>query len=214
MDRPAKPTSRAVAGMTAVMLLTLFGCTQAPQRPADPSKLLERAKSFKRHRLYHLGPSFEGLPLTAAPDARGGPASGNPAVDFIYGTCDPPGGLFRNEGGCTPPLSVQSWSACERYIALLDISYRQMRIRGVPAADVDGDTRLELQTGDITIVIFANTRERARRAADALRSLDGGVGPEEDLPPPVRGALSGRPAGWRQVAASEPSGAIRCVRNG
>lgn len=203
-----------MAGTTAVMLVVLGGCTQALNRSADPSQLLERAKAFKRHRLYHLGPSFEGLPLTAAPDARGGPASGNPAVDFIYGTCDPPGGLFEDRGGCAPPLSVQIWSACERHIASVGLRYRQMRIRGVPAADVQGDTRLELQTGDITIVIFATALDQARRAADALRSLDGRVGPREHLPPPVKGALSGRPPGWRKVAAPGPSPAIQCVRSG
>lgn len=41
------------------------------------------AKEFKRYRLYHPGSSFEGLPLTAAPNADGRPATGNPAVGFI-----------------------------------------------------------------------------------------------------------------------------------
>ena len=210
MDHPVKATRRTLAGLATALLLAPVGCVQR-EGAADPSKLLATAESFERHRLYHLGSSFEGLPLTAAPDARGGPASGSQGVDFIYGTCDPGGGPF-DEGGCAPPLSVQTWSACERYIALLADPYRRTKVRSVPAAYIDGDTRLELQTGELTVVIFARTLDQARRAAKALRSLDGRIAPAEELPPPVTGALSGRPAGWRRVAGGERSGPIHCVR--
>lgn len=186
-----KPAGCALAAMAACVGAIFAGCAD---RPADPSQLLTTAKSFDRHRAYHLGTSFEGLPLTAAPDARGGPAGGNPGVDFVYGTCDPGGGLFA-DGGCAPPLSVQTWSACERSIAGLDVPYRRMTVRGVPAAAVDGDTRLEVQTGDVTVVVFATTRHLAWRAAHGLRSLDGRIAPRQELPAPVAGALAGRPAG-------------------
>ncbi|MDP8907667.1 MAG: hypothetical protein M3N47_00825 [Chloroflexota bacterium] len=195
--------------MLAVVLAV--GCAETTTT-RQPTELLASAKEFKRYRLYHLGSSFEGLTLTAAPDSGGGPATGNPAVDFIYGTCDPGGGLF-DEGGCAPPLSVQIWSACERYIALLDVPYRSLKLRGVPAADVNGDARVELQTGDVTIVIFATKLDQALRAANALRSLDGRIKPGDDLPPPVSGALSGRPSGWRAIGGDDKrSGPVRCVR--
>lgn len=198
--------------MAIIALVVLaVGCAETTTK-RQPTELLASAKEFKRYRLYHLGSSFEGLPLSAAPDSGGGPATGNPAVDFFYGTCDPSGGVF-DEAGCTPPLSVQIWSACERYIRGLDVPYRSLKLRGVPAADVNGDIRVELQTGDVTIVIFASKLDQALRAANALRSLDGRIKPGQDLPPPVNGALSGRPAGWRVLPADKRrSGPPRCVR--
>jgi len=60
----------------------------------------------------------------------------------------------------------------------------------VPAADY-GD-RLEVYTGLLTIVIFADDPQRALRAAQALRVGSGEDSTDGELPPPAPGALEGR----------------------
>jgi hypothetical protein len=95
---------------------------------------------------------------------------------------------------------VQTWPACDRWYGLYpDPRYSEFfdrpeltRIRGVPAARFEEDARIELYTGDVTVVVFADTQERAERAVGALRprAAEGPV--EERLPPALRGAVSGR----------------------
>ena len=67
---------------------------------------------------------------------------------------------------------------------------RKTRIRGVPAAYFEGGYRLEIQTGESTVVIFGS-RSRIRAAIAALEGLNVGIGPGQDLPPPAPGALDG-----------------------
>jgi hypothetical protein len=172
---------RSIAATCLLIALLLTGCGDDETDAETSAGLLAGAQEFKHYLLFSVGSSFEGLPLVAAPDADGGPASTGAGVDFIYGTCKPPAG----EGGCAAPLSVQVHSACARPpIEKLSIPYRKVTLRGVPAALVDGDPRVELQTGEVTVVLFARTMARARRAAMALRSLDGRVRPADALPRP------------------------------
>ena len=172
---------RSIAATCLLIALLLTGCGNDETDAETSARLLAGAQEFKQYRLFSVGSSFEGLPLVAAPDADGGPASGSPGVDFIYGTCEPPDG----EGGCSPPLTVQIHRACDRPpVEAMGGGYRKLTLRGVPAALVDGDPRVELQTGEVTVVLFARTMARARRAAMALRSLDGRVRPADALPRP------------------------------
>ena len=64
-------------------------------------------------------------------------------------------------------------------------------MRGVPAALFDEGTRLELETQQSTVVVFADTRARVLRIAAALRSLDGSVPRGRPLPAPDRGDEEG-----------------------
>jgi hypothetical protein len=50
---------------------------------------------------------------------------------------------------------------------------------------------LEIYTGRTTVVIFGNDAAQIRRAADALRSVDGRIKPRQKLPPPDPGAIEG-----------------------
>ena len=174
---------RLRAASCLLVALLVAGCGNDATDAETSTRLLAGAQEFKQYRLYSAGSSFEGLPLVAAPDADGGPVPGNnTGVSFIYGTCKPP----ADEGGCSPPLTVQIHRACERPpIESMGGGYRKLTLRGVPAALVDGDPRVELQTGEVTVVLFARTMARARRGAMALRSLDARVGPTDDLPRPV-----------------------------
>jgi hypothetical protein len=139
--------------------------------------------------VYHLGESFEGDALEErlyeCRPPRPPPETGRTNyVAFLYG-----------DGG---RVQVHTSPACDIWWGLYNLAPpdqpirrpKLTRVRGVPAAYHDRGT-LDLYTGDVTVMIFANTRAKARRAAKALRE----AGSEEaggDLPPPLPGALRGR----------------------
>jgi hypothetical protein len=149
-------------------------------------------RSFTGYPLYAVGNEFEGRPLTTV-DRERSPAGApipSDSTTFIYAPCDEQ----RSGAGCSDEIQVQIWPACLRNLSLYGgpgpagLAHR----RGVPI-------RLgpvEIYTGDITIVIFAN-RETAYRVVDALKpvnqlAVDAGAGLGKNLPPPVPGALAGK----------------------
>jgi hypothetical protein len=156
---------------------------------------------------YFVGQSFDGLPLTdnsyecRPPTPQ--PITREDFVSFVYGDCTQGPG---DEGGCAPPLEIQTWPACDTWYS----QYRfgnpgdptggpaLVRRRGVPASFIDklpGEIQLEVYTGDVGVRIFSDTRDRAERVVRALRSVSGSpdqVDAEVPMPPPVHGALSGR----------------------
>jgi hypothetical protein len=150
---------------------------------------------------YHLGAQFDGLPLEDVHRVCRKPFAGEPFrgnnVSYIYGTCTPVG-----DTGCRPPLVVQSAPACERNPSLYPSRFPRERLttQGVPAAYFDDAKRLELYTGDSTVVIFGSNREQVFAASRALRSLpeaqrpaqQPAVSPGDHLPEPVSGALEGK----------------------
>jgi hypothetical protein len=133
------------------------------------------------------GDSVDGLPLTAV--LRG---AGARYVSFVYGDCE-----AGDDAGCAPPAEVQVWPACRRHLGFYQRgspfgpAVEQVAVRGVPAMFLDDGTRLELQTGRSTVVVFAGARARALRIAAALRSADGSIPADVPLPPPEDGALAG-----------------------
>jgi hypothetical protein len=102
-------------------------------------------------------------------------------LTFIYGDCEPPPG----EGGCAPPLEVQVWPIEQRPPGIISplIECRKVTVRGVPGAVFKGD--LDLYVGNQTVVIFADSSERALRAAEALRPVDADQPTGGDLPAPT-----------------------------
>jgi hypothetical protein len=93
-------------------------------------------------------------------------------VSFVYGDCRPPSA----EGGCAPPAEIQVWAAGRRSLGSYDASRggsspELTRIRGSPAAFFDAGTRLEVYMAESTVVVFARSRERVGRVADALRCV-------------------------------------------
>ncbi len=140
------------------------------------------AESRSFEPLYKAGDRVDGLPL-AAVLRREDTAE---FVSFVYGDC---GG---DDAGCAPPAEIQVWPACRRNLALYDDATDRgalaepITLRGVPALLFDDGTRLELETGRSTVVVFAGTRARVLRIAAALRALDGSVPPGLPLPKPVR----------------------------
>ena len=144
----------------------------------DDDPLGDRAE-FREFALYHLGESFEGHRLNE------GDAGDGDHVSFDYGDCEP-----KSDAGCPLPLSIEVYLACARngesYSGPGSKPTETLRIRGVPAAVYGEGDRLDLHTGDVTVVIHAADVGTMRRAADALRSVDGRVSPGERLPAPSR----------------------------
>lgn len=171
---------RWAAGSTAALAaLTLMGSGASGGA---------RARALDDLVVYSAGERVDGLPL-AAVLRRDGTAS---HVSFIYGDCTAGG-----DAGCAPPAEVQVWPACRRNLGLyaseapLRPAVEPTTIRGVPAAFFDDGTRLELQAGRSTVVVFASSRVRVLRMAQALRSADGSVRAGGALPAPDPGALTG-----------------------
>jgi hypothetical protein len=178
---------------------------------------LEELEQFDGFPLYWLTDAFEDLrlnhlslttPETLAAESEGQPmisTLGEPPqsehaifpefVDLIYGDCDP-----GSDGGCSPPLSIQIWRACNRALDDYEIApgtpfpHEKLTVRGTDAALFEDD-RVEVYAGSVTIVIFGSD-ELVQRAAEALRPLNAaaeaemapGSGPGDPLPASDPGA--------------------------
>lgn len=158
----------AAAPMLVVVLLVSGGDDASPPDAADV-RALQDAVAFP---LYWAGESVAGLPLTAVQrDGR--------QVNVSYGDCVPAGG----EGGCSPPVTIQTTSICDRNPLILDVRPRTSRsVRGVMAREY-GDRNLALEVGTSNVTVFAvpEAREQVIAALRAAREPPPGAG--ADLPP-------------------------------
>ncbi len=150
------------AALVGVLVVVAVACEDA-SLPPD----LETARDFDGYPLYYAGEDVAGLPLTHA-DVLASQAS------FVYGECDP--GVGMDPGGCAPPVEVQVWA--RRPVARGPNACDE--IRGVPAAVYDD--RIELFTGEVTVVVFGHARNLV---ALALRGLNTDAAADEDLPRPT-----------------------------
>lgn len=146
---------------------------------------LRDARGFSRYPLYFAGTAFEGLPLTAIDAQRGWARNGEPTgvdeVMFAYGTCTVPAEV--DGGGCAVPLTVQVWSACERYQGLYGFpADEELTIRGTDAAFYENFKRLEVYTGRVTVVLFGTGRDQLLGAAGALHGVNNPVTTGDALP--------------------------------
>jgi hypothetical protein len=177
----------AAAATAGLVLLAGCGSARAPTGEPRGNFTLEAARAFDGFPLYYAGENVEGLPLVAV-TRRQDTAD---YVAFIYGDC-----AAGDDMGCAPPAEIQIWQACRRNLGLYDTSQpgtpelEPVTIRGVPAAFLEDGHRLEIQTGVSTVVVFAGSRGRALRIAEALRGVNVSIhaGP---LPAPAAGATEG-----------------------
>lgn len=198
---PLAAVSAVFAAIAAVLVLQ--GDGSIPAKAQVPSKSC--SNDFGE---VGLGASFDGLspkrfrqcdpPMATLTTNAPTPPMRRNLVTQMYGTCKPEKGAT----GCAPPLEVQTWPACERNLSLYRrypgpngevIPYERTTVRGVPAAVFEDGTRIEVYTADVTVVIFADSAERARRAASSLGGQVGSlrVDAQQALPQPVPGALTG-----------------------
>jgi hypothetical protein len=112
------------------------------------------------------------------------------SVLFTYGKCE----IEGSDEGCAPPIEIANEPACMRNFALYGDSAvaAPTRIRGAPASFFEGGSRLEIQTGETTIVIFGYTKRDVLAVAKTLRGVNVDVATEEPLPPPAPGAVEGK----------------------
>jgi hypothetical protein len=154
---------------------------------------------------YSAGPSVAGKglaqslrrcePLYTGPSAPPGRVNSDTK---IYGSCMPEAG----SESCSFPVTVESWPACERNLSLYRrhpapdgsrLAYTTTQIRGTQAAIFDEGTRIEVYTGDATVVVTSTSADLARRAANQLVGNHRGkpVKGDENLPESDPGAVDG-----------------------
>lgn len=126
---------------------------------------------------YFVGSEFAGLPLERALVPPNGAGE---STSFIYGDCEPPA-----EGGCAPPLEIQTWSSCDR-----PRQPGSQPFRGAQAIFSPRGAQVEIQTGSDIVVVFADNFDLAERAADEVRHAESSS-TITDLAPPDRQAVSG-----------------------
>jgi hypothetical protein len=159
-----------VSGGILAAALILAGCGGGTVKPKGTLNL-DDLRVGSTPPAYFLGERFESLPLTAIVGRLSAP-------EFIYGTCKIKPGF--DTGGCSPPLQVQNWLVSERPPSRFarDIPCRRLMLGRLAAAVFATTGGLEVYVGDRTVVIFADTDARMRRAAAALRPVMGGPVPE------------------------------------
>lgn len=176
-------------GATAVAALQ-----QSPPREGEIPRQSPARQSF---RVYWVGRSFERLRHTDTVRRLDRPSRIEPFVaeytSFFYGDCKP-----ARADGCPLPLEIQNWPACRRNPSLYrewpggpPLPREQLSALGAPAAVYEDGGRVEVYTGNTTVVIFGTDAARLQRAARALRPA-GSNNRITRLRPPVRGALEGR----------------------
>jgi len=154
---------------------------------------VSEARSYVGFPVYYPGESIDGHPLSAVSrDPLGSMRKNQESIEFMYGTCEISAG---QEGGCSLPVSVSNEPACSRNLSMysggMSPTPRMTRVRGTTAAFFEGGSRLEIQTGTTTVVIFAFSKRDALAVAENLRGLNVPVSARDRLPPPPPGAVEG-----------------------
>jgi len=188
----------ALGGAAAVWMLSTGGGADATGASAAIAGAADcDAVEFDR---YDAGAAVDGFTKgkttrQCEPDV-GAPTRLNMVVT-VYGSCNPPG----SDGGCAPPLQVQSWPSCEHNLALYEKypgrstkKYTRTTIRVVPATILQGGRRIELYTAKTTLVVFGERAALTAAAAERLTGVHQGrvVRATDDLPEPAAGALEGK----------------------
>jgi hypothetical protein len=144
----------------------------------DPD--LEAARNFTRHPLYWVGERFEKWDVEHVEVGTGEFAT------FIYGTCEPPGGI---DGGCPPPLQIQIQPLCAHIEAVArDLAWKRRQVRGAPVGTIDGAP--VLFTNRVQVKVYrgkGSDRGLPMRALRALRSAND-VAPVIDADDPIPAA--------------------------
>lgn len=188
-------SSVILAVTCALVLANVFGSISLASQSSSEEAPCLRRRHFPAFTAYNLGNKFDSLPLTSverscfAPAPRqdhlGEPASVAWISGATYGRCTPEG----FEGGCGPPLDIQSWPECDRNFSSYGVvkparalrprkSFFLSGSRKIPTAAFEHGrfgARLEMYTGQTTVVIFSSGNPHpsslARLAAHALARL-------------------------------------------
>jgi hypothetical protein len=161
----------AAVPTVVIALLTAGGSDPAPAPDAATVRAAQDAAAFP---IFWAGESVAGLPLTGVVRDGG-------QVSVQYGSCTPAGG----EGGCTPPVTLQTTSICARNPLILDLRPRSSsRVRGVPARDYGDYLSLEIDTSNVTVFARPEHRQPVLAALQPARVTAPAPAPGAELPPP------------------------------
>jgi hypothetical protein len=155
---------------------------------------VDEVRQFKAFPVFYAGAEVNGHALTAVLREDLGPLRKNQlSIGFVYGTCEIGSGF--DPGGCAPPIEIANEPACARNLGLYVGGFPHLRrrtIRGAPAGVLEGGSRLEIQTGTTTVVIFAHSKKKALSVARSLRGLNVDVTAEDPLPEAALGVVEGK----------------------
>jgi len=175
------PAPLAVLLLAALLALGAAGCaTTGRPRPIDAGSLAE-AQTFPYYRVYWVGPSFEGHPLSAADGLRGYINTVGESV--YYGDCVHHKGIFGG-GSCILPLQLTTVLYRLHSNATLG-PQRNVVIRGVPATVYDEGRSIEIYTGRVAIDVFSDSFSHALQASRELLPVNASGSSSGNLPPPV-----------------------------
>jgi hypothetical protein len=161
----------AAVPLIVIALLTAGGSDPAPAPDATTVRAAQAAVAFP---IFWAGESVAGLPLTGVVRTGGG-------VNVQYGSCTPSGG----EGGCAPPVTIQTASICARNPLVLDLRPRSSsRVRGVPARDYVDYLSLEIDTANVTVFTRPEHRQPVLSALQPVRAAAPAPAPGGELTPP------------------------------
>jgi hypothetical protein len=185
-------TLTIVLALSAAGVAAVIGVARATGdgRPNPPRSTFSvaQARALRDFPVYSAGDTVDGLPLVAV--LRNQSETAN-FVSFIYGDC-----VASGERGCAPPAEVQVWPACVRNISLyggpMSPPFERRSVRGAPAFEFEEGHRLEIQTGESTVVVFGRSPELVDHVSARLRGVNLPVQAADRLPEPARGALEGK----------------------
>jgi len=194
-------SSAGFAALSALLLIVAALTTGAssddnPYNARGTNMTPSDVREFDEFPVVGLGDESQGMPLTAllrrkeVTDPTGSGRGWN-FVSHIHGDCE-----ATSDTGCAPPIEVQTWPACARNASM----YAPDVLEGVKQEKLGAAElrrladRVEIYSGTVTVVIFADTPESALRAsrelvpanaqADKLFTVDG-------MAAPASGAMEG-----------------------
>jgi hypothetical protein len=175
---------RSWAAAAAAATAAAAGCTGGGG-DGDPD--LDAARNFTRHPLYWVGESFEKWDLEHVDVGTAEFAT------FIYGTCEPPGGI---DGGCPPPLQLQIQPLCAHLEAVARAPiWKRRQIRGAPVGTIDGAP--VLFTNRVQVKVYRGqgsdpgVEMRALRALRSANDVPPVIGADDPIPAAPRAVLAG-----------------------
>jgi hypothetical protein len=176
------------------VLVALLACGSATAASTEAG--LAVAKAFHGYPVYWAGEEVDGLPLEGF-EAKPGSVLKAGFTSF-YGSCELEG---TDHPSCQLPLQIQDFSTCRRWAAALGhqkstFGFRGARAHWFPGIKVEGmkglqeSGPLEIFTGRVTVVVFAESKQLAFAAARALRTVN--QAHPTRLAPPAPGSLAGK----------------------
>jgi hypothetical protein len=171
---------RALVAALALLAVAACGCGVR-----DPD--LDAAAEFEGFAIYWLGESFEGHDVEHISELD----RSSPGVTVVYGTCETHG-----DGGCAPPLQLQSFPLCFHLDEIArNPVWRTRSVRGAPVGSHDGAAVLFTRTRYVKVYPGQGSNLgmplRAIETLFSLNEVEPYIPSLAPIPPPPEGVLEG-----------------------